>query len=112
MLTKIILIYYFAVNIVLFLAMAADKSKAKKGKWRIPESTLFIMSFLGGAAGGFAAMYLFHHKNRKWSFKIIFALSLILHFVLVLFIINTFIADSIMPFLPESQNDFIFSVIQ
>lgn len=115
MLIKIILIYYLAINIVLFFAMAIDKAKAKKGKWRIPESTLFIMSLLGGAIGGFAAMYIFHHKNRKWSFRIIFALSLILHIVLIIFIINTlnvFPSDKAVAFLPESQNDFIFSVFK
>lgn len=112
MLIKIVLVYYLAINIILFLAMAIDKAKAVKGRWRIPESTLFILSVLGGAVGGFAAMYLFHHKNRKWSFKIIFALCLILHLVLVVFIVNTFISknDSMFLFLPESQND-SFTVI-
>ena len=50
--------------------MAIDKSKAVKGKWRIPESTLFILSILGGAIGGFAAMYLFHHKTKHWYFVV------------------------------------------
>ena len=113
MLIKFISAYYLAINIILFLAMAIDKSKAVKGKWRIPESTLFILSILGGAIGGFAAMYLFHHKNRKWSFKIIFALSLILHLALVVFIINTFLLGNATTFrfMPKSQNDFTFTVI-
>ena len=111
MLVKIILTYYIAINVILFLAMAIDKAKAVKGLWRIPESTLFILSLLGGAIGGFAAMYLFHHKNRKWSFKIIFALSLILHLALVAFLLNTFIYknESVLLFMPESQNDFFYS---
>lgn len=113
MLIKFISAYYLAINIILFLAMAIDKSKAVKGKWRIPESTLFILSILGGAIGGFAAMYLFHHKNRKLSFKIIFALSLILHLALVVFIINTFLLgnNTTFRFMPNSQNDFTFTVI-
>ena len=112
MLIKFISAYYLAINIILFLAMSIDKSKAVKGKWRIPESTLFILSILGGAIGGFAAMYLFHHKNRKWSFKIIFALSLILHLALVVYIINTFLLGNatMFQFVPKSQNDFTFTV--
>ena len=112
MLIKFISAYYLAINIILFLAMFIDKSKAVKGKWRIPESTLFILSILGGAIGGFAAMYLFHHKNRKWSFKIIFALSLILHLALVVYIINTFLLGNatMFQFVPKSQNDFTFTV--
>ena len=58
-------------------------------------------------------MYLYHHKNRKWSFKIIFALSLILHVALVVFIINAFLLgnSTALQFIPESQNDFTFTVI-
>ena len=32
--------------------MWSDKRKAKWGKWRIPEQTLFIVTALGGGIGG------------------------------------------------------------
>ena len=48
---KNIIIYVFGINLIAFLAMFIDKQKAKKGKWRIPEKTLFIITALGGGIG-------------------------------------------------------------
>lgn len=41
---KNIIIYFIAINIIGFLAMYIDKKRAQKGKWRIPEKTLFIIT--------------------------------------------------------------------
>ena len=46
-----ILIYLLIINLIVFLAMWIDKIKAKKGKWRISEATLFVLSILGGSIG-------------------------------------------------------------
>ncbi len=42
--TQNIIIYLVVINIIGFLIMYIDKQKAKKGKWRIPEKTLFIIT--------------------------------------------------------------------
>lgn len=44
--TQNIIIYFIIINIIGFLAMYIDKQKAKKGKWRIPEKTLFIITVI------------------------------------------------------------------
>ena len=41
---KNIIIYFVIINIIGFLIMYIDKQKAKKGKWRIPEKMLFIIT--------------------------------------------------------------------
>ena len=41
-----IIIYLIVINIIGFFAMLIDKSKAKRGSWRIPEKTLFIITLL------------------------------------------------------------------
>lgn len=41
---KNIIIYFVVINIIGFLIMYIDKQKAKKGKWRIPEKVLFIIT--------------------------------------------------------------------
>ena len=43
---KNVIIYFIAINLIGFLIMYIDKQKAKKGKWRIPEKTLFIITGL------------------------------------------------------------------
>lgn len=49
--------------------MAIDKYKAEKNKWRIPEMTLFLITFLGGGIGTIFGMKKFRHKTQKWYFK-------------------------------------------
>lgn len=48
---KNIIIYLIAINIITFLSMGIDKYKAKKGKWRTKEKTLFTLVVLGGGIG-------------------------------------------------------------
>ena len=43
---KNVIIYILIINIVGFFAMFIDKQKAKHGSWRIPEKTLFLITFL------------------------------------------------------------------
>ena len=81
---KNIIIYLLAINLITFSAMYIDKRKAKKGKWRIKESTLFTLVALGGGIGGIAGMYTFKHKNKKTRFIIGFPAILIIEIVTVI----------------------------
>ena len=78
-------IYIVIINIIGFLAMYIDKQKAKRGSWRIPENTLFIITAIGGGIGTIAGMYLFRHKTKKWTFKIGLPVLLILDILIVLY---------------------------
>ena len=69
-LSKVLVFYYAAINIVLLILMGVDKAKAKKNKWRVKEATLIVCALLGGGTGGFVGMKLFHHKTRKLQFTI------------------------------------------
>ena len=64
-----IIAYTALMNTCGFVLFMADKYKAKKHTWRIPEQTLFIVSAMGGCFGSLIAMYLFHHKTRKTMFR-------------------------------------------
>ena len=75
-----------AMSLLTLLLYYTDKCKAQRGSWRIPEKTLLLFSALGGATGGLLAMYLFHHKTRKWYFKFGVPIILLLHIALVVFI--------------------------
>ena len=65
-----IIIYLIIINIIGFLVIYIDKQKAKKGKWRIPEKTIFIITVLGGGIGTISGMYAFRHKTQKLHFTI------------------------------------------
>ncbi len=57
-----------AMSLVALIAYGADKTKAQTRRWRIPESVLLLLGFLGGAAGALAGMLIFRHKTRRWYF--------------------------------------------
>lgn len=44
---RIIIIYLLAVNLVSFALMGIDKRKAIKHVWRVPETALFCLQYLG-----------------------------------------------------------------
>lgn len=69
--------------------MGYDKARAKKKAWRVPESTLFIISLLGGGVGGFLSIFVFKHKTKKPQFYAIYLISIILHIAMIYFLYNT-----------------------
>ena len=79
-----IIIYIIVINLFGFFIMWLDKRKAKKGKWRIPEKTLFIITGLGGGIGTIAGMYTFRHKTQMLGFVIGFPLITILEIIAVI----------------------------
>ncbi len=81
---KNILIYLVIINLITFLVMWVDKKKAKWGKWRIQEKTLFILCAIGGSIGGIAGMYTFRHKTKKMRFKVGFPLILIIQIMCII----------------------------
>lgn len=77
------LIWLAVSSVILFCLMYIDKAKAIKGKWRISEKTLLLLSALGGFLGGIVGMYLFRHKTKKWYFHAVFILSAIAHLSII-----------------------------
>ena len=80
-----IIIYFLVINIFGFFIMWLDKQKAKKGKWRIPEKTLFIITALGGGIGTIAGMYTFRHKTQKIAFVVGFPAITILEIICIIY---------------------------
>lgn len=79
--TKNIILYLLLINLFGFFIMWLDKRKAKKGSWRIPEKTLFIVTALGGGIGTIIGMYTFRHKTQKLNFVIGFPFITILEII-------------------------------
>ena len=67
---KVILLYLLIINAAAFLLMLADKLRAQKNRWRIPERTLILVSVLGGSIGSLAGMYTFRHKTLHPKFTV------------------------------------------
>ena len=82
---KNIVLYLVVVNIIGFLAMWLDKRKAEKGRWRIQEKTLFMLTAIGGGIGTIFGMYTFRHKTQKLAFTIGLPAILILEIATVIY---------------------------
>jgi uncharacterized membrane protein YsdA (DUF1294 family) len=67
--------YLAGVNVATFVAYAYDKSVARADVvqrirfWRVPESTLHLMTLGGGTAGAFAGQRVLRHKTMKQPFR-------------------------------------------
>ncbi|MFD0675670.1 MULTISPECIES: DUF1294 domain-containing protein [unclassified Paenibacillus] len=79
---KLIYVYLILVNVVAFVSMGLDKSRARHKARRIPEKQLFMFAAIGGAAGAWLAMRLFRHKTKHKSFVIGIPLFLLLHVII------------------------------
>ena len=62
------MIYILIMNVIGFCLMGLDKHRARTRQWRVPEKILFGAALLGGSAGAWTGMYVFHHKTRHWYF--------------------------------------------
>ncbi len=81
-------IYLAAVNLIAFIMFGADKARAVKGRWRISEAALILVSVLGGSAGALAGMKIFHHKTRHRKFTVGVPLILALQIVFAALLIQ------------------------
>ena len=57
------------VNVITFVVYGIDKLKAKKGKWRVPETTLLLLAIVGGSVGAWCGVKVWHHKTMHAKFK-------------------------------------------
>ena len=84
---KLILLYLLIINAIGFLLMLADKRKAQKNLWRIPESTLFTAAAFGGSIGCLIGMYTVRHKTKHWTFVLGMPVILIIQIALAVWLI-------------------------
>lgn len=82
-----VLAIYATTNAIVFIVYGYDKRCAQNNVWRIPKSTLLVISFLG-PFGAFGAMRLFRHKTQKILFYLV-PLFVILHLILIVWLIVT-----------------------
>ncbi len=73
----IFLVIVCIMSLTAFILYGMDKKKAKNKKWRIRESVLLWVGFLGGAIGALSGMHAFRHKTKHWYFWAVNILGLL-----------------------------------
>jgi len=81
-------IYLAIINIYGLSIMGIDKWKASLKGRRIPERVLFTIAFIGGSAGVYLGMRLFHHKTLHNKFKYGIPVILIVNIVAMYYVFS------------------------
>lgn len=68
-------------SLITFITYWIDKRRAMRGidDRRIPESTLHVLSLMGGWPGAILAQETFRHKTQKTSFRIMMWVTILVH---------------------------------
>lgn len=85
---KYIVYYIAAINIIAAIITIADKSRAKRELWRIPEAKLMLVAFLGGAFGEYLTMKLIRHKTQHSKFMLGLPAIMLLQLAVILLILK------------------------
>ena len=72
-------------NLITFTLTGIDKYRAVKGKYRISERVLFSCAFFLGGPGILCGMYVFRHKTRHWSFRLLIPAAVAVNAVSIFF---------------------------
>jgi uncharacterized membrane protein YsdA (DUF1294 family) len=67
-----IVTFYFIISAITYITYAIDKSAAEQNRWRIKESSLHLLSLVGGWPGALVAQRTLRHKTQKTSFQIVY----------------------------------------
>ncbi|MGJ7524461.1 DUF1294 domain-containing protein [Variovorax sp. GB1P17] len=70
-------------NLLTFFVYGFDKNAAATGRWRTAESTLHLLSLIGGWPGAWCAQRLLRHKVRKTSFMAAYWVTVLAHIAAV-----------------------------
>ena len=79
----IVAVVLLEMNILAFALMAIDKKRAKAGRRRIKEKTLFLATGLFGGLGGTLGMFMLRHKTKHWYFRLGFPALLVLQVIVL-----------------------------
>ena len=66
----ILAIYLILINLIAVIVTIYDKLCAVKRRWRVKESTLLLLSALGGSISMYITMLLIRHKTRHIKFML------------------------------------------
>lgn len=71
--------YILAISIFAIILCVYDKVAAKARRYRVRETFLYFVSFMGGALGMYITMLLIRHKTKRPGFMVALPLMALAH---------------------------------
>lgn len=81
------LLFLAVVSVVAIFVTVYDKAAAKTGRRRIPEKTLMLIGFFGGATAMYSVMQLIRHKTKHKKFMLGLPLFIVLHLIIIVSVV-------------------------
>ena len=80
---RLLYAYLIGVNLTTFVSYGFDKHWAIHNHSRIPEIVLHLLALAGGSGAALVAQIAFRHKTKKRTFRIIFAIIILLQLMTI-----------------------------
>lgn len=80
---------YIVLSVASLILYGVDKTAAEHGGWRIPETTLHLVSVAGGWPGALIARHLFRHKTRKQPFRTVFWCTVVVNCAALAWVVHS-----------------------
>ncbi|MCR9274356.1 MULTISPECIES: DUF1294 domain-containing protein [Mameliella] len=73
---------FLLLNLLAFCLFGLDKTRARRGRWRLSERTLLTFAAVGGSIGAKIGQRVFRHKTTKQPFAFVLNVICMLHMAL------------------------------
>ena len=83
----VVAVWLAGVNLVTFAMYAWDKRAAGRSRRRVAERSLLTAALLGGSPAAFVAGRMMRHKTVKRSFRVRFALVVVIQLALIALVV-------------------------
>lgn len=89
---KYVFLIILILNLIAFVLMGVDKRRAIYEKERIPESVLLFWGFMMGGPGLLLGALVFHHKTRKWKFRLGMPVAILFNLLVIVLVLNAYVS--------------------
>jgi uncharacterized membrane protein YsdA (DUF1294 family) len=99
---------YLLISLITIFVYASDKVAAKGGAWRTKESTLHLLSLMGGWPGALIAQQKLRHKSKKPSFRSAFWMTVFLNVAVLAWMFTSAGSITVRSWLGEALSPGVF----
>ena len=79
------IIYAALISIISAALTVYDKTAARSGKRRIPESVFILLAVMGGGTAEYLTMQIIRHKTKHLKFMFLLPIIILIHILLLIF---------------------------